>query len=154
MKNELIKRRVAGKVYYMDTYLMSLNKLLMRNVSVNDLISVDDTDAFLRIHPTVVVSTQTFDFNDKEAVLQYAHSVIAHWNAPCYIGLDHFRNCGMFLMGSLNEFNWDFRFDDEPYGMIYLFPTDCPEGYILDFYEESGGIYLDFIVRHPPQSRG
>ena len=65
------KRRMIGKVKYLDTYIKTLNKIILKNVDPTMLLSIVDTD---RIYPMVDIDyfniddKTTLDFCDKKSM--------------------------------------------------------------------------------------
>ena len=55
------KRRMIGKVKYLDTYIKILNKIILKNVDPTMLLSIVDTD---KIYPMVDIGYFNIDYKD------------------------------------------------------------------------------------------
>ena len=55
-------------------------------------------------------------------------------------------NCGILMIDSLQEFNFDFSFEDMRSGIITLTRADLFEEILLDFNEENGVEYLEIEI--------
>jgi hypothetical protein len=51
------------------------------------------------------------------------------------------------MIPNLSAFNWDFKFDDDPNGIIILTRQDGREEIVLDFYEEDDQNLLDIKLK-------
>ena len=142
------KRRLIGKVKYLDKYIKTLNKIILKNVDSTMLLSVVDTD---RICPMVDINyfnidyKTTLDFGDKKLMWDRIKPLFGH--NPLFIRLRHYRECGLFALESIELFNIDFNYEDDPWGMIVLVSNDCLKEVILDFYEENNLRKIDIEIR-------
>ena len=123
------KRKLVGKIKYLDKYIRTLNRIILKEVEPTMLLSVVETD---NIYPLdlkyKIVSKRTMDFCD---------------NNPLYIWLTHGSECGLCPLESIDFFNIDFDYEDDPEGIIVLITHDFSKKIVLDFYEEGNRKKID-----------
>ena len=64
-------------------------------------------------------------------------------NEPVYLYTDLSKDCGLVLLNSIDEFNFEFNFDDEPKGLIIFIGFESNYKILLDFYEEDDVEYIE-----------
>lgn len=144
--NETIKqkkRRLAGKIHYLQPYVKDLNKLLFCEVTPDMLTSVVETDLFFEAFPHSsfeLKRKETFSFDDKEKMLTLLHKEVLSWNSPYYIYIMNVEYCGMLEIPSLDSFNWNTKFIDD---IISLVRKNGKEKIVIDFYEEFSEYLID-----------
>ena len=146
---ELKKKITAGKAYYLAPYLEDASKLLKREVTKNDLISVEQTNAILNLNSfpkRQVTYSNTLRFDDKPTLMDEIRSHVMEWDTAYFFYLTKVECCGMVEIPSLSDFNWNFSFNDERHGMIYFLRKDKKERILLDFYEEFSEFYIDVEI--------
>ena len=74
---------------------------------------------------------------------EIVHSIEQDESIPYLIWLDQSTSCGLYMIPNLSAFNWDFKFDDDPNGIISLMRRDGKKEIVLDFYEEDNQNLLD-----------
>lgn len=142
------RRRLFGKVNYLPEYLNTLRRILKTEVTTNQLLSIVGTDDFLsRNKSWLCVYKETIPFEDKRKLKEIVHSITQDENVPYFIWLDQSTNCGLYMIPNLSAFNWDFKFDDDPNGIIILTRQDGREEIVLDFYEEDDQNLLDIKLK-------
>lgn len=142
------KRRLAGKVKYLDIYIRTLNRITFKEVDSSMLLSVVETDRLLGpIYSTEykIDNETTLDFCNKETAWETIRKVFG--NNSLFIALNHVRECGLFPLESIDQFNIDFDFEDDPGGLIVLMSKNCLKEVVLDFYEEDGIRKIDIERR-------
>lgn len=142
------KRRLAGKVKYLDAYIKTLNKITSKKVDATMLLSIVETDKLLgpgKSVDYVVDYETTLDFCNKETAWETIRKVFG--NNSLFIALNHVRECGLFPLESIDQFNIDFDFEDDPGGLIVLMSKNCLKEVVLDFYEEGNLKKMDIEIR-------
>ena len=142
------KRRLAGKVLYLDKYIQTLHKITLKKVDSTKLLSVVETDRLLEPMRGVefrIDYETTLDFCNKKDAWKTIRKVFE--NSSLFIALDHVRECGLFPLESIDLFNIDFVFEDDPGGLIVLVSNDCLQEVVFDFYEEDDVRKIDIEIR-------
>lgn len=142
------KRRLAGKVLYLDKYIQTLHKITLKKVDSTKLLSVVETDRLLEPMRGVefrIDYETTLDFCNKKDAWETIRKVFE--NSSLFIALNHVRECGLFPLESIDLFNIDFDFEDDPGGLIVLVSNDCLQEVVFDFYEEDDVRKIDIEIR-------
>ena len=142
------KRRLAGKVLYLDKYIQTLHKITLKKVDSTKLLSVVETDRLLEPMRGVELRIDyetTLDFCNKKDAWETIRKVFE--NSSLFIALNHVRECGLFPLESIDLFNIDFDFEDDPGGLIVLVSNDCLQEVVFDFYEEDDVRKIDIEIR-------
>lgn len=142
------KRRLAGKLLYLDAYINTLNRITLKKVDPSILLSVVETDRLLESigsREFLIDYETTLDFCDKKYAWETIRKVFG--NSSLYIYLEHVRECGLFPLESIDLFNIDFDFEDDPGELIVLVSNDCLQEVVLDFYEEDDVRKIDIEIR-------
>lgn len=144
------KRRLSGKINFMSEYLQILNRILKMKITTNQLLSIVETDNFLSSNKKWnKVYKKTIPFEQKNELRRIIHSTIQNESIPYLVYLNQSLLCGLCIIPNLYVFNWNFKFNDEPYGLIIFIRKDGKEKIVLDFYEEDLEYFLDIIIYHP-----
>lgn len=141
------KRRLIGKAKYLDTYIKTLNKITLMDIDSTMLLSIVDTDVIcpIGIHPKVEFKT-TLKFCEKVNVWNDIKTYLGH--DLIYIWLDHGHECGLCPLDSIDLFNINFNFEDDPTGIIVLISNSSSKrSVVLDFYEENMDKKIDIEFR-------
>ena len=112
------KRRLAGKVKYLDAYIKTLNKITSKKVDATMLLSIVETDKLLgpgKSVDYVVDYETTLDFCNKETAWETIRKVFG--NNSLFIALNH------------------------------VLSKNCLKEVVLDFYEEDGIRKIDIERR-------
>lgn len=142
------KRRLAGKLLYLDAYINTLNRITLKKVDPSILLSVVETDRLLESigsREFLIDYETTLDFCDKKYAWETIRKVFG--NSSLYIYLEHVRECGLLPLESIDLFNIDFDFEDDPGELIVLVSNDCLQEVVLDFYEEDDVRKIDIEIR-------
>ena len=142
------KRRLAGKVLYLDIYIQTLHKITLKKVDSTKLLSVVETDRLLEPMRGVefrIDYETTLDFCNKKDAWETIRKVFE--NSSLFIALNHVRECGLFPLESIDLFNIDFDFEDDPGELIVLVSNDCLQEVVFDFYEEDDVRKIDIEIR-------
>ena len=142
------KRRLAGKVLYLDKYIQTLHKITLKKVDSTKLLSVVETDRLLEPMRGVefrIDYETTLDFCNKKDAWETIRKVFE--NSSLFIALNHVRECGLFPLESIDLFNIDFDFEDDPGELIVLVSNDCLQEVVFDFYEEDDVRKIDIEIR-------
>lgn len=142
------KRRLAAKMLYLDTYINTLNRITLKKVDSSMLLSVAETDRLLGpivSREFLIDYEATLNFCDKKNSWETIRKVFG--DSSLYIYLEHVRECGLFPLESIDLFNIDFDFEDDPGGLIVLMSKNCLQEVVLDFYEEDEVRKIDIEIR-------
>lgn len=142
------KRRLAGKVLYLDSYIKTLNKVTFKKIDATMLLPIIETDRLVgpvKSIDYIIDYETTLDFCDKKNVWETIKKVFG--DSSLYLYLEHVRECGLCPLESIDMFNIDFDFEDDPGEMIVLVSKNCQREVVLDFYEEDDKKKIDIEVR-------
>ena len=120
----------------------------MKKVDSTKLLSVVETDRLLEPMRGVefrIDYETTLDFCNKKDAWETIRKVFE--NSSLFIALNHVRECGLFPLESIDLFNIDFDFEDDPGGLIVLVSNDCLQEVVFDFYEEDDVRKIDIEIR-------
>lgn len=137
------KRRLFGKQYLAE-YLAIIKKITKyKNEDHIKIISIPKTD--IVINKNILLEKDVvfrIPFNNKE---ELKHIVVEKCkkNEPVYLYTDLSKDCGLVILNSIDEFNFEFNFDDEPNGLIILIGIESNYKILLDFYEEDDIKYIE-----------
>lgn len=137
------KRRIFGK-QYLTEYLVIIKKIT-KYKSEDDIkiISIPKTD--IVINKNILLEKDAvfrIPFNNK-AELKHIVEEKCKKNEPVYLYTDLSKDCGLVFLNSIDEFNFEFNFDDEPNGLIILIGIESNYKILLDFYEEDDIKYIE-----------
>lgn len=134
------KRRLYGKKN-LTQYLEELNRLILYKVEEKDLLSIIDTDNFIKSSKTLdrncLFFQTTILFSEKEKLLELIKENTLEMSSPYIMCLSHSLDCGLMRISSLYDFNFNFDFNDEHAGLIEFIREDKQEGILLDYSEEN-----------------
>ena len=137
------KRRLFGKQYLVE-YLAIIKKITKyKNEDDIKIISIPKTD--IVINKNVLLEKNAvfrIPFNNKTE-LKHIVVGICKKNEPVYLYTDLSKDCGLVFLNSIDEFNFEFNFDDEPNGLIIFIGFESNYEILLDFYEEDGVEYIE-----------
>ena len=140
------KRRLFGK-QFLPQYLEELNKILKIHVDSTNLSSIVEMD---EVRQNILAKKLKYKFkilfNEKEKLKEIIFSNIERFNDKYYVFTSYSMNCGILMIDSLQEFNFDFSFEDMRSGIITLTRADLFEEILLDFNEENGVEYLEIEI--------
>lgn len=142
------KRRLAGRVLYLEKYIQTLNRITLKKVDSTMLLSITETDRLLGpigSREFLIDYEATLNFCDKTNAWETIRKVFG--SSSLYIYLEHVRECGLFPLESIDLFNIDFDFEDDPGELIVLVLKDFSQEVVLDFYEEDGIRKIDIEIR-------
>ncbi len=133
---------------YLESYLKIINKLTFKKINSTSLLSIVETD---RICPKAVSMNcdykNTMCFHEKNKEWTNIKEYIG--SKAIYIWITDSEWCGLCPLDSIDDFNIDFNYCDEPMGIIILISDDGKKDVVLDFYEECDGEKLiDIEYRH------
>ncbi len=135
------KRRLYGRQHLV-AYLKELNAITNKKVDESMLLSIVDSDKvnstlFEECYKTRIL------FSDKEKLLLLIGRLISLKDGKIYLYTSYSEDCGLLKLDSLKDFNVNFNFNDEHYGLIIIILQDLSNKLILDFYEEKERYYLE-----------
>ena len=137
------KRRLFGKQYLVE-YLAIIKKITKyKNEDDIKIISIPKTD--IVINKNVLLEKNAvfrIPFNNKTE-LKHIVVGICKKNEPVYLYTDLSKDCGLVFLNSIDEFNFEFNFDDEPNGLIIFIGFENNYKILLDFYEDDDVEYID-----------
>lgn len=140
------KRRIIGKTKYLDMYIKTLNKITFKKIDSTMLLSIVDTD---KLYPTIKKYR-----TDKITCLEFRKKS-EQWDAikqlfgdnSLYLWLTHGNECGLCPLESINQFNIEFDYEDDPEGIIVLLTHDFSKKIVFDFFEEDNEKKINIIER-------
>jgi hypothetical protein len=145
-RKDFLVRKVYGKKY-LDTYMSELKKLTRIEVSLENLLSLEETDVFKELNPIYEEYqnriVKNFYFSEKLALREYFSKLISRYDGEVIILTDYSQYCGGCLLESLSFFNTDFNFEDEHAGIFFIYSRDKENILLIDFYEEDGDVFIE-----------
>ncbi|MBB2145808.1 hypothetical protein GM921_09940 [Pedobacter sp. LMG 31464] len=137
------RRRIIGKQKISD-YLIELNNILKINVSSKDLLTIEETD-FILSNPYKLQTffKKTILFEHKAELESAIVNNILESDYGYFIFISDVLQCGAIRISSLNDFNFNFSYDDLNTGIISIVREDLSEKITLDFYEENWLKYIE-----------
>ena len=148
--SELERKKIIGRAVFQKQYLEKANLYSKITIEKDDLLSVEETAKILNISREInrsVVSRLEFPFSNKEAVVKAIGEFERDADAPYYMFLEHCDFCGLIVLPTIWDFNFDFKYEDDPDGIVSIARTDLKKGLLLDYGEgnsvlEDGGRYI------------
>lgn len=141
--NEQKKRRLFGK-QYLTAYLRELKKILKVDIDANKLLTIVETDEIGKIDfSSGFKDSSKILFNEKDKLKEIIFRDNDRINKMYYLFVSYSDDCGTLKINLLQDFNFDFSFEDEHVGLISFIREDLLEKIILDFTEESDVRYLE-----------
>jgi len=136
------KRRLFGKQYLND-YLSVLNKLSLIKIENKDLLSIVETDMIIDKASSLLLSNSLkIDFLNKYEFKKKILNIF-NYQDRVYLFTSLSKDCGTVEINMLNEFNFNFNYNDDTSGIIILISTSGEKKIILDFYEEAKKKYIE-----------
>lgn len=146
MENQEQKKRGLYGKQYLPTYIDELNRILKIKIEPSDLLSIVETDKVVsKNFVKKLKCTYKLFFEEKDKLRDIIFNNIES-DKNYYLFVSHFKECGLLIIKSLNEFNWDFSFYDLPSGIITFVSIDFSEELVLDFTEEEGRKYMEIEI--------
>ncbi|TJZ49884.1 hypothetical protein FAZ15_21915 [Sphingobacterium olei] len=141
--SEQKRRRLYGK-QYLAKYLAIIKKITTyRNQEDIRLLTIVDTDIILRQTESLEKGyISKIPFNNKEELKTIIRRKCTD-ETPIYLYTDLSKDCGIVFLNSINEFNLEFNFEDEPTGLIILIGLKSEYKILLDFYEEDEERFME-----------
>ena len=152
LKRDLLFRKNTGR-NILKEYLLELNKLSLKEVSAENLLSVEETDMLKeksrlknhqRDYPLI---KKTFLFNEKDKLKEYVDKLYKLYPHEIYLLTGYSEYCGCLKMESLMDFNIYFNFNDERDGIMSILSADLNNSLLLDYYEEYNEYYIELEFR-------
>jgi hypothetical protein len=137
------KRRLFGKQYLAE-YLTIIKRItLYKQKSDIKLMSISETDIVINNNLSLEKANAfRIPFDNKTELRRMIMERCAK-NEPIYLYTDLSKDCGLVFLNSIDEFNFEFNFEDEPVGLIILIGLKSNYKILLDFYEENGEKYIE-----------
>lgn len=137
------KRRLFGK-QYLEKYLKIINKItIIKNPKILSIVETDRiSNNQNKLNLDVFFCTKLLFDNKsdlKNTMLKYFKS-----KENIYLFIPLSEDCGAVEIDSINSFNFNFKFTDEPSGIISIISKNSKEKILLDFYEEEKIRYIEF----------
>lgn len=136
------KRRLFGKQYLSD-YLSVIEKITHCKKENIRLLPIVETDKIIEKESSLklVYSTKMM-FDDKTELKRIIAEKIESEDG-FYLFTSLSRDCGVVVIDSLEDFNFDFNFMDDHSGIVSLVSSNLKEKILLDFYEEEGEKFIE-----------
>ncbi len=132
---------------------MELNNILKINVSSKDLLTLEETDLILsNPYKLKVFFKETILFEHTTKLESAVVNNISQSEYGYFVFVSDVLQCGAIRISSIDDFNFNFGYDDLGSGIISIIREDLSEKIILDFYEENGTKYIDIELlrsNHP-----
>jgi hypothetical protein len=136
------KRRLFGKQYLND-YLSVLNKLSLIKIENKDLLSIVETDKIIDKASSLLLSNSLkIEFSNKDELKKEILNIF-NYQDRVYLFTSLSKDCGTVDINLLNEFNFNFNYNDDISGIIILISTLRKKKILLDFYEEDEKKYIE-----------
>lgn len=139
------KRRIYGR-QYLNKYLAILYKLVIDKKKINLLNIVDTDNISNKTSNLVLTFSDRIYFSDKEKLKKIILDNIKNFNEEYYLFTSLSKECGVAELESLNDFNFNFDFKDEPSGILSLVNFSITNKILLDYYEEDNIEYLEVEI--------
>jgi len=135
------KRRLFGK-QFLQKYMNIIQRLTKTEDEIKPL-SIVTTDYIIERQSLLKKKNEKrFEFNDKKEFKKY---VINNFNykGVVYLMTSLSKDCGGIELTSINEFNFEFNYNDEPDGIVSIISSDFKEKILLDFYSIKDKTYIE-----------
>lgn len=135
------KRRLFGK-QFLQKYMNIIQRLTKTEDEIKPL-SIVTTDYIIERQSLLKKKNEKrFEFNDKKEFKKY---VINNFNykGVVYLMTSLSKDCGGIELTSINEFNFEFNYNDEPDGIVSIISSDFKEKILLDFYLIKDKTYIE-----------
>ena len=126
---------------YIKEYLRKLSILIGRSVYEDQLLSVDETKT-LKNKPIFWTDKSRYKFSigfenkDKKIFKKYIAKLDKENKSTIYIWINHVDECGLCVIHSLEEINWDFPYDIDQNGVIVFTDSNKKNMLLIDFYTD------------------
>lgn len=140
------KRRLFGKQFLINYYDILLKITKYKNENNIKLLSIVETDNIIsKIVNLERKRTEKIIFNNKFKLKNIIMEFFKD-KSIIYLCTDISLDCGILVLNSINDFNFDFRFEDEPTGVITLINSNSNLKILLDFYEENHNQFIEIEI--------
>jgi hypothetical protein len=139
------KRRIYGR-QYLNKYLDILYKLVIDKKKINLLNIIDTDNISNKTSNLVLIFSDKIYFSDKGKLKKIILDNIKNFNEEYYLFTSLSKECGVAELDSLNDFNFNFDFKDEPSGILTLVNYSITNKILLDYYEEDNIEYLEVEI--------
>ncbi|MHC5310906.1 hypothetical protein ACYSNM_12750 [Myroides sp. LJL116] len=136
------KRRLYGRKYF-NEYMDVIKRITLLNENEVRVLSIVETDDIIEKERELQLksSIKVF-FKDKDVLRKFTLDKFR--TEDCiYLFTNFSQDCGALAMDSINSFNFQFDFNDDPSGIIKLINSSLEDKILLDFYEEQGLKYIE-----------
>lgn len=126
-------------------YLEKISKLIVGSVYEN---RVSEKSFFEKISLARIDRSFSFKKKIKFKNKTYLKNIISALSESgsgekVYLLTNESKNCGAYILSSINEFNSDFNFSDDESGIFSLVSEDFNSEMILDFYIDQNIEYME-----------
>ena len=142
---EILVNKNQGKVY-LPKYLTELNALFKCAVSINNLLSLQDSEnlkdnSIIAMKGCVPIK-KIVPFDDKKTLEVYIKKLVHSYNKEIYVFTDYSKYCGVASVSKLECFNTSFKYEDEHAGIVSMLTKELGNNLVLDFFEDEDGIRM------------
>ncbi len=136
------KRRLYGKKY-LNEYIDVIKRITTLNENEIRILSIVETDNIIEKEKELQLksSIKVF-FNDKDVLKKFTLDKL-NTDDNIYLFTSFSEDCGALVMDSIDSFNFQFDFKDDPAGIITLINSSLEDKVLFDFYEEKGLKYIE-----------
>lgn len=136
--------RLNNRRLRMSAYIELLKNLVACPLDEKMILNPLDADSFLESMRGAESNQITYrcSFNDKAQLREIInrHCLMTQ---PHLLFTHYSEECGPLKLPSLIDFNWDFKFDAEPSGLIVFYSIDKSYQLVLDYYNEQDKKQID-----------
>lgn len=146
------RTRRMRQLMYMKKYLADLSALLGRDVLQDELGPVEQVQVLQaearKLSRLEKVCYEMAFAGKKDAHFKKFIGELFNANSlPVYLWASHVEECGLLLLPSIRDMNFDFSFDVDGNGVISLVTYDFKDGMLLDFFIDDGSERLIIEVQ-------
>jgi len=143
------RKRIMGK-QFLPRYIDSLNKIMLNEISQDDLLSIVETDFFYSQidYSKKAEFRKTILFSDRKNVEEILMEHFIDFNEKYILWIEYANDCGALKLETLNYFNFEFPYNVSKNGIITLTRIDYKYKILLDFYDEDDIQYIDIEIFH------
>ncbi len=139
------RRRLFGK-QHLPLYLAELRRLTNIDDPKKNILSIEETDKILNIKfSNFLKFSHKFFFDEKIKLKTEIEKYVAN-DQKHYLFTSYSEDCGACLINKLSDFNFNFEFDDELFGLVTLVSGDLSMEFLLDFYEENNDKFIELEI--------
>lgn len=142
-KKEYLVRKHNCKLVY-DEYMAELEKLILSDRYL--ILDFEKSDNVIErtsaLKKSRLFSKKVALFENKGHLIEVIWNTLSKVQGEFYLVVKHGWTCGIVKLATIEDFNINFDFRDEHYGLIELYTEDFKMGTLFDFYEDESMCYI------------